>query len=240
MTGTAVRRRLAAVALAVGVSLIGAEATCALAAARQWSWLGVRIRDLTPQEMEEISSRHGLREGFGVVIVEVLEDTPASAAGLQNGDVVVAFEGYAVTETRLLQRLIAQAPAGTVTRLTVLRPEGRAPLTVRLVTMPRLMVGERVAAEFGFILREPQSGEGALPRPVSGPPAIAVVVRGSPAERAGLEVGDTLVGVGDRSVSTRDAAREALADAVPDRALRLTVRRGDRLFTATLRQPERP
>ena len=46
--------------------------------ARPWSWLGVRIRDLSEQEMEEIATRHGIREGFGVVIVEVIADTPAA------------------------------------------------------------------------------------------------------------------------------------------------------------------
>ena len=44
--------------------------------AASWGWLGVRISDLSEQEMEEISQKHGLREGFGVLIVEVpvLED----------------------------------------------------------------------------------------------------------------------------------------------------------------------
>jgi len=41
--------------------------------------------------VEEISQKHGLREGFGVVIVEVMKETPAEASGLKNGDLVVAF-----------------------------------------------------------------------------------------------------------------------------------------------------
>ena len=43
--------------------------------------------------MDEISSRHGLREGFGVFIVEVMEGTPAQTAGLKNGDLVVRARG---------------------------------------------------------------------------------------------------------------------------------------------------
>src|SRR5256712_5616325 len=84
----------------------------AAADVRQWSWLGVRIRDLSEQEMEEIAARHGIREGFGVVIVEVIEGAPAARAGLKNGDIVVAFGKRPVTETRLLQRLRAPAPPG--------------------------------------------------------------------------------------------------------------------------------
>src|SRR6202008_919116 len=36
-----------------------------VADARTWAWLGVRIRDLSEQEMEELSKRHGIVEGFG-------------------------------------------------------------------------------------------------------------------------------------------------------------------------------
>src|SRR5207244_4970173 len=97
----------------------------AAADVRQWSWLGVRIRDLSEQEMEEIAARHGIREGFGVVIVEVIEGAPAASAGLKSGDIVVAFGKRPVTETRMLQRLIATAPTDRESEPTVARPEGR-------------------------------------------------------------------------------------------------------------------
>jgi serine protease Do len=71
-------------------------------AATRWGWLGVRIRDLSEQEMEEISQRFGLREGFGAVIVEVINETPAAAAGLRTGDLVVAFSDRPVVDTRSL------------------------------------------------------------------------------------------------------------------------------------------
>jgi serine protease Do len=212
--------------------------------ARPWSWLGVRIRDLSELEMEEIASRHGIREGFGVVIVEVMADTPAARAGMKNGDIVVAFGERPVVETRLLQRLIAAAPVDRESSLTVLRPEGRRALKVRLTSMPRPVAGERVAAELGFALLDPRSsGEPGLTRPLMEPssgrsstmaPTVGVVARGGSAEKAGLEVGDVIVAVGDRQVVTGDAAREALADREPDRPLPLTIRRGERSLSLTL------
>ncbi len=226
------RRRLAALALALAVL----TAPGGLAEARAWSWLGVRIRDLSEQEMESISARHGIREGFGVVIVEVLADTPAARAGMKNGDIVVAFGDRPVVETRALQRLIAEAPTGTDVRLTVLRPEGRRPLSVRLAEMPRGVAGERVAAEFGFVLRETEGppGERGGVTPASSLPAVAVVIRGSAAEKAGLEVGDSILTINDHAVLTREGAREALADVGPGRPLQLTVRRGQTRLTFTL------
>ena len=230
-------RALLMVSMAIAIAASAADA-------RSWSWLGVRIRDLSEQEVEEISARHGIREGFGVVIVEVIADTPAARAGIKSGDIVVAFGERPVVETRLLQRLIAAAPTDREASLTVLRAEGRRALNVRLTSMPPAVAGERVAAEFGFSLREPTPpGEPGAPRPAravevlgsgSVVPTVGVVTKGSPAEKAGLEVGDVIVAVGERPIVTGDAAREALAEREPDRPLPLTVRRGDRRLSLTL------
>jgi len=217
--------------------------TASAADARSWSWLGVRIRDLSEQEVEEISARHGIREGFGVVIVEVIADTPAARAGIKSGDIVVAFGERPVVETRLLQRLIAAAPADREASLTVLRAEGRRALKVQLTSMPPAVAGERVAAEFGFTLREPVPAESGAPRPArdlellrsgTAVPIVGVVTKGSSAEKAGLEVGDVIVAVADRPIATGDAVREALAEREPDRPLPLTIHRGDRRLSLTL------
>ena len=143
---------------------------------------------------------------------------PAQTAGLKTGDLVVAFEERPVTETRVLQRFIASSAPGKDVHLTVLRAEGRRRFGVRLAAMPRAVVGERVGAEFGFVVREPEAG-------ASSALAVSVVVPKSAADRAGLEAGDVIVQVNDLAVVTRDALREALADAGVEAPLRLTVRR---------------
>jgi serine protease Do len=227
-------------ALLVLAIVLGATA----ADARSWSWLGVRIRDLSEQEMEEIAARHGIREGFGVVIVEVIADTPAARAGIKSGDIVVAFGERPVVETRLLQRLIAAAPVDRESSLTVLRAEGRRALKVRLTSMPVTVAGERVAAEFGFSLGEPAPlGEPGRARLVPGGEAlgpgvltatVGAVARGSVAEKAGLEAGDVIVAVGERPVADGETARHALAERETDRPLSLTVRRADRQLSLTL------
>jgi len=204
------------------VLLIGADAP---AATTRWGWLGVRIRDLSEQEMNEISQKHGLREGFGALIVEVIKETPADAAGLKTGDLVVAFKNRPVVDTRTLQRYVAAAGAGETVTLTVLRREqGRRPVQVRLGPMPEAVVAERVAAEYGFLLREreaqPEPG-GARP-----PAVVVVVVPRSRAETAGLLVGDVLVEVNGRPASTIEAVREALLAVREDGPLALVVRRG--------------
>jgi S1-C subfamily serine protease len=221
------------VRLALVIALLTACVAASAADARQWSWLGVRIRDLSEQEMEEIAAKHGIREGFGVVIVEVIEGAPAATAGLRAGDIVVAFDDRPVTETRLLQRLIAAAAPGAESRLTVLREDGRRRVAVRLAPMPRAVVGERVAAELGFIVREPDP-PGEARREGAVAPAITTVLRDSAAEKAGLAAGDVILQVNEQAVVSREAVREALADVNPDRPLRLTIRRGASHLSITL------
>jgi serine protease Do len=215
------------------MALLLAAIAVSVADAREYAWLGVRIRDLSEQEMEELSARHGVREGFGVVIVEVMEGTPAARGGMKNGDVVVALDGRPVTESRLLQRLVAGAAIDREVPLTVLRPGGRQRLVVRPAAMPKPVVGERVAAELGCALRGgdgPLRGDGAG----GGAPTVSAVMRGSAAERAGLEIGDVLLEVDGRPLIARDAAREALAESGAGVALRLVVRRGAERRTLTV------
>ena len=227
--------RRAIAALALGLLLAGG-----VAEARPWSWLGVRIRDLSEQEMDELAAKHGIREGFGVVIVDVMDGTPAARGGLKSGDIVVALDGRPITETRELQRQITRGPVERDARLTVLRPDGRRALNVRLVEMPRTVAGERVAAEYGFILREPDGPQPELGgrRPGgSAAPVVSLVLKDSAAALAGLEVGDVILQIQETPVITRDAAREVLADLAPEKALRLTVRRDERRLALEIVPP---
>ena len=223
------RRVAAALLLAAALLAPAAEA------ATRWGWLGVRIRDLSEQEMEEISQRFGLREGFGAVIVEVIKETPAAAAGLRTGDLVVAFRDRPVVDTRSLQRAIATTSVGASVKLTVLRrEEGRHPVLVKVGAMPDAVAAERVAAEYGFLIRDPEGQPelgGARPPAV---PSVAAVLPRSRAERAGLRVGDVLTEVNGRPVVTLDAVREALLAAGPDGPLPLIVRREQERVMVTL------
>jgi serine protease Do len=207
--------RLAAVLL-VSAVLAGAVAP---AAAARWGWLGVRIRDLTEREMEDITLKQGLREGYGVVIADVLPDTPAAGSALKKDDVIVAIDGRPVVESRELQRIVGSAPAGRELTLIVLRPEGRRTVRVRVGPMPADVVAERVTAEFGFVVRDAGADEPS-PRPV-----VGIVAEGSPAARGGLEVDDRILGLNGVDVLSLTDFRLRIQDAPLERSLRLRVER---------------
>lgn len=52
-------------------------------------WLGVSIQDITP----ELSRQFRLSDNRGALISEVMEGSPASRAGLKQGDVIISYAG---------------------------------------------------------------------------------------------------------------------------------------------------
>jgi S1-C subfamily serine protease len=100
--------------------------------------------------------------------------------------------------------------------------------------MPDAMAADRVAAEYGFFVRDPEAQPelgGARPSAV---PSVAAVLPRSRAERAGMQVGDVLTEVNGRPVVTLDAVREALLAAGPEGPLPLIFRRDQEQIAVTL------
>ena len=82
-------------------------------------WLGVSLYTVDPF----VASANKLSVDKGVVIVEVLPDSPAEDAGLREGDVIIAFEGKEIdTSADLLQAILA-CQIGQQVTITFVREE---------------------------------------------------------------------------------------------------------------------
>ena len=64
----------------------------------------------------------------GALVVSVVSGSPADSAGIRTGDVIVAFNGKAVTSAQGLTNDVQASPSGTSVRLTLYR--GPQKLTV--------------------------------------------------------------------------------------------------------------
>jgi len=203
----------------------------------EWGWLGIRIRDLSEREMEELVIKHGIDEGYGVAVVEVLPGTPAEAAGVRAGDLIVEIQERPVVEVRGLQRMVGGTVPGREIDLTVFREGQRRHLQARVGAMPAEMVAERIAAEFGFAVREPVDE---LPAGRPAPPVVAAVATASAADQGGLQVGDQIVKIRGTPVASLEALRSRLRQLSLHEPLTLTVVRKGEARTLHLPPPLPP
>ena len=80
-------------------------------------YLGVQIRELAP----DVAVRLGVAKDTGVVVSEVYDNTPASKAGLQAGDIITGIAGKSVKDGRALQGIVAGLPLGKPSEFAVVR-----------------------------------------------------------------------------------------------------------------------
>lgn len=92
------------------------------------SYLGVETKDISKENF----SRYGLREVRGVAVEKVMANSPAERAGLQNGDVIVRFDGAEVTSVRKLSRLISEVAPDHQATLTLLRGDRETEVRVTM------------------------------------------------------------------------------------------------------------
>jgi S1-C subfamily serine protease len=88
-------------------------------------YIGVQIANLTPEMARrnnaDINSSFYLPEINGVVVIRVMEDTPAARAGLRRGDVVVEVNGTPIASADDLQLKVENTRVGDTLELQVRR-----------------------------------------------------------------------------------------------------------------------
>ena len=102
------------------------------------SFLGIRMVSLTPEVKQQLKNRQNidLQAETGVLIVEVLPNSPAAQAGLKTGDIVKAIAKTQITSTPQVQDIVETTPPGEELPLEVLRDNRAVNLTVTVGILP--------------------------------------------------------------------------------------------------------
>ena len=183
--------------------------------------IGVQIQDLTPEFAEALGTTHQR----GALVSQVIPGTPAEAAGIEAGDVVIEMNGEPVEGSADLRNKVGMLRVGDAVNLTVVRHGD----TMRV----ELAVGESGKVALGAGSGVPRL-EGAVFGPLtpSSPlygevkgVLVVDVEEGAPAWNAGLRAGDVITTVNRRPVREPDDIVRVVEETGP--SILLNVRRGD-------------
>ncbi len=197
----------------------------------QHARLGVAVQDMT----QPLADSFGLPKPDGALVSQVVSGSPAAAAGLKAGDVILRIDGAPMAQAGALSARIAQAVPGDRVQLSVWRGRQAQDLTVTLgkaeadSTVAAAAGGDGDAASgarLGLALRPLNRDERQQAQLDHG-----LVVQGAQgaAAKAGLQKGDVVVAINGQPVDTVDALRRVLA-ASPKHVALLVWRDGEQLF----------
>ena len=96
------------------------------------SWLGVIIQELDNETAEalDIETRNG------ALIADVVKDSPAEDAGMQEGDVIVEFNGRPIANTANLKNVVSLTAPESTNRVKVIRNGSPKTVKVTLQELP--------------------------------------------------------------------------------------------------------
>lgn len=193
-------------------------------------WLGVSGQPVT----QDIGQSLGLQRPAGILISNIHPQSPAEAAGLRVGDVILKVDEWEVSDAPSLRYRIATGKVGKVAKLDIWRDNAPQTLMVPLKAAPEnpprqltLLKGPHplngvTVANLSPAYAEELGLQGGLIGVI-----IAKMARNSPALRLGIAPGDVILMLGDEKVLTVDDVKRVTA--TPREVWDMRIRRGDKV-----------
>ena len=227
---------------------------------RSGSYLGIGGIDIDEDRAKALN----LKDARGVEIKSVDADSPASKAGLKDGDVVLEYNGQPVAGIEQFARLVRETPAGREVRLQVWR--GGAPQTITATvakrpgatahsdgdgfsfTMPPMPPIPAIDLPAGHMTwrsttlgleTESLSSQLAEFFGVKEGALVRAVSKSSAAEKAGIKAGDIVVKVDETKVSSPREIISAVRSLRTKRTFPVVVVRNRQEMTFTVSIEER-
>lgn len=192
-------------------------------------FIGVLLQDIN----QDLASAFGLSKSEGALIAQVSKGSPAEKAGIQQGDVIMAYNKLPVANTSALRTAIALMLPGTALELSIVRDNKPQKIT--------LEVGEyaaEAAAEAPVAAPESEHKElgvtvGTLTPEMArklgddGEKVVVTAVEpGSLAQQAGLRKGALIVSVNQKKVDSLEAYQQLIKSADTTKPFLFLVKEG--------------
>lgn len=200
-------------------------------------WIGITTEDVS----SALAAQVGLNRPYGALIVDLVAEGPGAAAGLQIGDVLLSIDGHEVENSEAARfRIGTYAPDDQVV-LVIMRDGALVELAASLALPPSSQLDEMSVALTG---RHPLSGSSAVTLTpelmneydlgrMRGGALVTLVENNSPAAVIGLAVGDIVVGINGREITSVDSLTQILSQ--PQALWRISVVRNGELLSVTVR-----
>ena len=211
------------------------------------SFLGIYMQDIN----EDIYEAMELESMRGTIIGEVVPDSPADKAGLEESDIIVGFEDQKINNGSELKNLVSNSIPGSKIKLKILRSGRNEDIYVvleeksvdGLASMEDIYRDEK----FGFTvtnISEALIEKFDIPSKSSGwsdgsdlkGVIVTEILPDGIAEEAGFELGDLINRVGQKKISNINEFINEIEEYEEDRKILVLVKRGKASRFLTLRR----
>ncbi|PID65886.1 MAG: serine peptidase [Gammaproteobacteria bacterium] len=189
-------------------------------------WLGVGIQTVN----QDLATSFGLDKPLGALVASVMPESPAEAAGLKTGDIILQFDGKAIKKSSDLPPLVGSIAAGTEVEMEILRKGKEKTLSVTIGELdeghPKVAEKSGKSVNKGLTVRN-LSDEQKSQMKIDDGVVVVNVQQGSPAAKAGFRIGDVIVNIDNREIDDVKAFAKALKKS-GDKPVAVLVVRGKR------------
>lgn len=196
-------------------------------------WLGVGIQEMTP----DLTKSFGLTDKKGALVSQVMPGSPAAKAGIEQGDVILEFDGKAITESKDLPQIVASTPVDKSVSVKVYRNGKTVDREVKISAMEDTSEASAKPMHKKTLGISVQNLTPELARQLRSSSDSGVVVTRvepeSPAADAGIQTGDIIREVNRNSVKDANDLIQKIEQAKDQNNILLLVQRGqNNLFAA--------
>ncbi len=190
-------------------------------------WLGVMIQNLD----EDMAKSFGHKDTNGALVGDVTRGGPADRGGLQQGDIIIGYNGTDVENVTQLRKLVAETKPGETATLKVFRNKNIDVVKIKIVEQEsndQPAEDNDTETDLGLTLRDitPEIAQ-QLNTKLNKGAVVVNVDPGSQAFRSGIQPGDIILQLNNKEIDSAKELESELRKISRDNGFRLTVQSGE-------------